>query len=188
MSLKRITDKNFPPPRGSKVIPVYAKYFNDAYDVIEKNDAKDHHSMDPVNTVKHSLMAVAVYDYSVNGGATGTVNLNDAVALLPDNALIQNVSYDIQTAVVATGATAGIIFKLPTDGNLLTIDPIATTPGTTGAGLGTPLKATANTWVKTTAARGVQLEVTGAGVLNAGKVYCFIEYVVSELDASSYVV
>ena len=141
--------------------------------------------MNTENVVKHSLMAVAVYDYSVNGGSTGTVDLNSSVSMLPNNAIVQNVSYDIQTAVVATGATASIIFKLPTDGNLLTIDPIAT-GGTTGAGLGTPKIATANTWVKTTDARKVQLEVTGSGILNAGKVYCFIEYVVSEVDSDDY--
>jgi len=183
MVLKRITDKNFLPLEGQKKIPVYSTFFNEAYDAVVVINARDIHAMDVTHVVKHPLMAVAVYDFDEVGGATGQHSLNNAIGLLPDNAIIRNVMYDVQTAVVATGATASVVFQLPTDGDLLTLDPVLTA-GFTGMGLGTPLMASAATWVKTTAARAVQVDITGAGTINAGKVYCFIEYVMSELDAS----
>jgi hypothetical protein len=186
MALNRITDKNFLPPEGVKKIPVYSHHFNNSYDAIDRLNTRDHHSMDTSRIIKHPLMAVAVFDVAVNGGATGTRNLNAGVGMIPDNAIVRNVLYDIQTAVVATGATAAISFNLPTDGTLLSIALATGAGGNTGMGLGTPLNSTAGTWIKTTAARGVQIDVTGAGTLTAGKVYCFIEYVVSELDADDY--
>jgi len=193
MTLIQLTDKNFLPPKGVKAIPVYSKFYNDLVEGAQSLDTKidtlnrrAHHSMDTTHIVKHSLMAIAVYDYSVDGGATGQASLNEGTNIIPDNALIRNVSYDIQTAVVATGGTAGVVFQLPTDGNLLSIDPVATGAGTTGAGAGTPLLQTPNTWLKSSAARAVQVDITGSGTIVAGKVYCYIDYVVSELDASDY--
>lgn len=185
MTLKRLTDKNFPPSQGNKAIPVYMEHYNEMYDAVNILNRRDFHAMSQTYTIKHPLMAVAVYDFDVDGGATGTVNLNNNIGLLPDNAIIHNVFYDISTAVVATGATAGVIFKLPTDGNIVNIDPVLT-GGNTGLGLGIPQESTAGTWIKTTAARAVQLEITGAGTINAGKIYCFIEYVVSELEPEDY--
>lgn len=189
MVLKQITDKNFLPAEGVKAIPVYSFHFNEAYDVMDRLNARDHHSMDTVKVVKHPLMAVGVYDFSVNGGATGTLNLNNTIAIIPDNAVVRNVSYDIPTGVTTVGATATMIFKMPTDGTLLTLSNIGTAAAAaTGIGLGTPQVGTGGTWLKTTAARGLQIEVTGAGTVITGKVYLFIEYVVSELDSTDYAI
>ena len=199
MAVKKLTDKNFLPPKGSKAIPVYACHFNDMYDAGAEVDAKisvlnrrDHHSMDATHIIKHPLLAVAVYDFSVDGGATGTVNLNSAVGMIPDNAIVRNVFYDIQSTLVtnATAGTATMVFQLPTDGTLVSIlvpTGSAATGGATGTALGTPLNASAGTWIKTTAARAVQVDITGASAITAGKVYCFVEYVTSELDAADYV-
>lgn len=186
MSIKRLTSKNFPPSKGEKAIPVFAEYYNDLYDGAYRMNARDHHSMGQTYVIKHPLMAVSVWDYSVNGGATGTVDLNGGTAVIPDNAIIHNVIYDVVTKVLCTGATATLLIKVPTDGTLATI---AVPTGTSGKGvdayLGTPVEATYTTWVKTTAARAIQAEVTGAGTLTQGKIYCFIEYYVSELDEST---
>ena len=189
MSLKRITDKNFLPPEGSKPIPVYSSHFNDAYDALYRMNARAHHSMDVEKIVKYPLMAVAVYNFDVDGGATGTLTLNSNIGLVPDNAVIRNVFYDTPAAVTTTGATATVICQLPTDGALLTFSNVGTGAAavTGGAlGLGTPQNSTAGTWVKTTAIRTVQVDITGAGTVVTGKVYCYIEYVVSELEASDY--
>jgi len=185
MALKKLTNKNFLPSKGVTPLPVYAEYYNDMYDAVYTLNARAHHSMDPSRIIKYPLMAVAVWDFAVNGGSTGIANLNGANAMLPDNAVIRNVFYDIQTSITCTTTTGIMIFKLPTDGTLLTLSPLAT-GGNTGMGLGTPLNSTAGTWLKTTAARGIQVDLTGTGpVFTAGKVYCYIEYVVSELEASA---
>lgn len=186
MGLKRLTNKNFLPSKGVQPIPVYAEYYNEMYDAVYTLNARAHHSMDTSRIIKYPLMAVAVWDFTVNGGATGTINLNSSVGLLPNNAIVRNVAYDIVTALVtsATGETATMIVKLPTDGTLVTQLAATGAAGTTGMGLGTPQNSTAGTWLKTTAARGVQVEVTGAGTITAGKIYYFVDYVVSELESS----
>ena len=186
MALKKLTNKNFLPSKGVTPLPVYAEYYNDMYDAVYTLNARAHHSMDPSRILKHALMAVAVWDFAVNGGATGTVNLNGGIAIIPDNAIVRNVVYDIATTLVslATAATATMIVSLPTDGTLVTQLAVTGAAGTTGMGLGTPVHASGGTWIKTTAARGIQVEVTGAGTLTAGKIYYFVEYVVSELEPS----
>jgi len=188
MALKKITDKNFLPSKGVKAIPVYSEFFNESYDAIYTINARAHHSMSPTYVLKHPLMAVAVWDYATHGGATGIVNLNGGVGMLPDNAIVRNVFYDIETIVHTSGSTGTMIFQLPTDGTLLSLTTSFTgstgNTGATGMGLGTPQNSTSGTWVKTTASRGVQVDLTGTGpTFIGGKVYCFIEYVVSELDA-----
>jgi len=189
MSLKKITDKNFLPSHGVKPIPVYSEFFNDLLDAAWTLNARAHHSMSQTNLPKHPLMAVAVYDFAVNGGDTGAdMSLNGGIGFFPDNAIIQNVSYDIVTTLrsLATAATATMIVKVPTDGTLLTllIPTGATGGGKTGMGLGTPVSSSAGTWIKTTAARGITVEATGNSDITAGKVFFFIEYVTSELIES----
>ncbi len=187
MSLKRLTNRNFLPSKGVQPIPVYAEYYNEMYDAVYTLNARAHHSMDPSRIIKYPLMAVAVWDYAINGGSTGIANLNSSVNFLPDNAVIRNVFYDIKTQVVVSGTTGNLVFKLPTDGTLINMLVAYNTGsiGGTGVGLGTPQNSTAGTWIKTTAARGVQADLTGTGpTFTAGKVYCYIEYVVSELEPS----
>ena len=145
--------------------------------------------MSQTNVLKHPLMAVAVYDFAVNGGDTGAdMSLNGGIGFFPDNAIIQNVSYDILTTLrsLATAATATMIVKVPTDGTLLTllIPTGATGGGTTGMGLGTPVSSSGGTWIKTTAARGITVQATGHSDITAGKIVFFVEYVTSELEAT----
>ena len=193
MVLKKLTDRNFLPSKGTKAIPVYAEHYNEMYDGGTELDAKisvlnrrDHHSMDATHIIKHPLLAIAVYDFDVDGGATGTINLNGDTNIIPDNAIIRNVSYDVESAISPTGATATLIFSV-VDGALLTLSNVSGgSGGLTGMGLGTPQNSSGGTWIKTAAARSIDLEITGGGTVEAGKLYCYVEYVVSELDAGDY--
>lgn len=111
-----------------------------------------------------------VYDFSVNGGAVGTIPLS---ASLPNKAVVTEVIRDEVTALTSTGSTGTIILNVPTDGNLeqtaLTADGGSPSLASSG-GSALPKK--------TTAARTLQVTIATNPVL-AGKINYIIRYFVS---------
>lgn len=112
-----------------------------------------------------------VYDFSVNGGATGSIPLGVS---LPDNAVVTEVIRDEVTACTSTGSTGTIQLTVPTDGALeqtaLTADGGAVTLASSG-GSAVPKK--------TTAARVLQVTIATNPLL-AGKIRYFVRYYRSE--------
>ncbi len=128
---------------------------------------------------KTQSMLVAVYDFAVQGGDTGTIKLLDDKgnpAILPDNVVIQDVLVEVITAVTSSD-TATVAIGANTTTDLLG----ATAKGslTVGAFLdGVPADAAANA-VKTTAERQITATVATTA-LTAGKIRAYIRYVISE--------
>lgn len=118
----------------------------------------------------------ATYDFSVLGGAVGTVNLLDPsgnAATLPDKAIVTQVYID-EVTNVTSGGSATIAIGLNTTTDLIGATAIASF---TGIIAGTPT-GTAATMVKATAARTITATI-GTAAVTAGKLEVFIEYVVS---------
>ncbi len=128
---------------------------------------------------KTQNMLVAVYDFAVNGGATGTVKLVDEKgnpAFLPDNAIVQRVLAEVITAVtssatctVAVGARTTTDLLPATDKSSLTIGAFID---------GTPVD-TAATADKMTADSQVTATIATTAALT-GKLRVYIRYVLSE--------
>jgi hypothetical protein len=123
--------------------------------------------------------AQALYDFSTDGGgAPGAITLTD-VCTLPDNAVVELVSYDVLTTCTTAGADAGTIkVGLVTDGDLSTAIAVSdgSNPWDAGAHLAsvvTPLI------VKTTAARAIVVTSTGQAITAGKIVFCFRYYVTS---------
>ena len=112
----------------------------------------------------------AVYDFSVSGGAVGTITLP---VTLPNKAVVLSVYRDVVTPVTSTGSTGTVLLGLPTDGALeqtaLTANGAAISVAST-AGTAAPKK--------TTAARAVQVTI-GTNPVLAGKINYIIHYYVS---------
>lgn len=130
-----------------------------------------------LNKTKNVL--VAIYDFAVQGGATGTVKLLDEKgekAILPDNAIVKHVLVEAISAFLSAGS-ATLAFGANTTTDLLG----ATAKASLGAGAfvdGVPAN-TAATVVKTTAERQITATI-GTAAATAGKVRCHIEYDLSE--------
>ena len=124
---------------------------------------------------------------AASGGGTHTATTNTignvtfgAEGLLPDNAIVKNVYYDIVTSFAPGTTSIGV--TLPTDGDLVT-SAVASTAWDSGQKDGVADPSTASSFVKTTAERAITMDITGtAGTddLTAGKAVVFIEYVISE--------
>lgn len=109
----------------------------------------------------------AVYDFSVNGGATGDIDLG---VTIPDNAIIVEVVSDILTALDSADDTVTLTLNLPTDGAI----SAAHTPSSSGV-----ILLVDTTPVKATAAR--QLTATIATqAATAGKIQFLVTYVISQ--------
>ncbi len=129
-----------------------------------------------VNATKNVLKCS--YDFAVNGGAEGTIQLWDDEgnrAVLPVGAIVTNTVADVITSFTDAGATATFIVQCNsqdlTDSH--TVDELA-------AGLvnGTQTGVFAS-WDKITATAPV-VAVIANEALTAGKANIFIEYFVSE--------
>lgn len=117
------------------------------------------------------------YDFAIQGGAIGTVNLRDpdnALATLPDKAIITQVFID-EVTNVTSGGSATIALGANTTTDLLGATAIASF---TGVIAGVPT-GTAATMVKLTAARTLTATI-GTAAITAGKLNVFVQYVVSE--------
>lgn len=120
----------------------------------------------------------ALYSYAVQGGSTAaSVNLKDVDgkdAVLPDNAVITKVIFDVLTAPTSTGS-ATIAFGANSTTDLKAATAIASY---TGLVAGIPV-GTAGTSVKTTAQRTLTATI-GTADLTAGKINVFVEYYISD--------
>lgn len=176
-------DGSYTPPGASHYLTAATDLF-DADEVLDEElygvDIRDTHDMDLTHIVKHPLLAVVVWDFAVDGGAVGDIDLNGATNMLPDNAIITKVYSDTITTVTDGGTSTGTIkLKLPVDGDLTN----TITVGGAGAAAGSLVNGIpdwdAANYVKTSAARGFQVEV-GVVPITAGKIKYFIHYVQSE--------
>lgn len=115
--------------------------------------------------------ASAVYDFSVNGGAIGTIDLGVS---LPAHAIVTEVIRDELVACTSTGSTGTIKLVVPTDGSLeqtaLTADGGSPSLASSG-GSAVPLK--------TTAARELSATIA-TNPITAGRIRYFVRYYISE--------
>lgn len=128
--------------------------------------------------------ALAVYDFSVDGGAQGAVVLADS-ATIPDNAVVTAVSYDVLTTCTSSTDASTISLTLPTDGALTTAIAISDGSNPWDAGVQSALTGggafgTAPTTLKTTGARAIGITIAGGEDLTAGKIVFAVEYWVSQ--------
>lgn len=128
---------------------------------------------------KRSVLPL-VYDFAVDGGAVSTIKLRDALTAevadkLPSGAIITQVYADVKTACASAGGTGTIALTANSAGDLL-----AAVDADTKSGIfaGIPI-GTAGTMVKLTADRQISLAIA-TEALTAGKLYIFVEYVISQ--------
>jgi hypothetical protein len=129
----------------------------------------------PVLVQKKGVLT-AVYDFSVQGGAIGSLNLLDMdgnPALLPAGAIITNCTFDVITALT-TSASGTMAVNSEGAGDLKAALAAASW---TGKLAGVPV-GTAATWVKLTAQRQIVATIA-TGAITAGKWYAFIEFLLS---------
>lgn len=124
---------------------------------------------------------VAKYDFAIQGGAVGSIQLvPDLLSLseksiLPDNAIIKNVVIDIVTPMASSGGAATIALTAQSAGDLLAAVDADTLSNQVQ---GIPNNVVAN-MIKLTADRTITA-VIAVEALTAGKVNVYIEYVLSE--------
>jgi hypothetical protein len=112
----------------------------------------------------------ALYDFSVNGGAQGTISL--VAPELPDNTIVYDINWDVRTTLTSSTDAATITVGFPTDGNMFAPTAISSPSNIWDAGGRAP--AGARSPVKLTAARVPQITVAGGQDLTAGVVmFCF---------------
>lgn len=116
-----------------------------------------------------SKLVAVTYDFSVNGGAIGTIPLG---VTIPNACVIDEVTVDVQVA--PTGTAGGTLtLNVPTDGNLAPALVTGTAvQGPIAQNTGSPLPK------KTTAARILQVTIA-TQALTAGKATFFIRYLQS---------
>lgn len=122
----------------------------------------------------------AKYDFSVVGGAVGSVNLRDLTdstktVTLPNKAVITTAYIDILTAMASAGGTGTIALTAQSAGDLKAAVDADTLSGIVA---GIPVGSAA-TSIKLTAERTLTATI-GTEALTAGKFILFIEYFVSE--------
>lgn len=128
------------------------------------------------NAGGRAATVAALYDFSVNGGATSTISLG---VTIPDNAIVLEVVSDVLVAPTSSGSNGTIRLNVPTDGNLnlaLTADGAASTT--------VPVYHDPNTGSsvlpkKTTAARALSVTIA-TSALTAGKIRYLVRYVVGD--------
>ena len=106
----------------------------------------------------------ALYDFSVDGGAIGAISLGVAI---PDNAIILEVIQDVLVEVVSASGAA----TLEVGAVVLSGDVVADAIGVSSVGASLPKK------ISTPG--NLELQVA-TGAITAGKVRCFVRYVISE--------
>jgi hypothetical protein len=120
-----------------------------------------------------SKVCVAKYDFAVDAGAIGSINIGCKV---PDNAIVTNVWYDILTAFVSTSGGGTVALGSEASGDLLAAVDADTL---SGQGEGIPDWATEGDYVKTTAQKNISLAIASEA-MTAGKAIFYINYMVSE--------
>lgn len=123
---------------------------------------------------------IFTYDFSINGGAIGSIQLTQNSGSLPDKFVVQNVTIDMITALGSSGASTSAITTGQGAGDLVAATLVVSAPfSTIGQKATLVLPATASSFIKTTASRSPSLVVAVAN-LNAGKFKLFVEGFQSE--------
>ncbi len=124
-------------------------------------------------------MALCVYDFDVNGGTVGVINLTNPT--IPDNAVVAIDSYDVLTTLTSAGDTATLALGFPTDGDVSAAIAInaGSNPWDQGIFYGSAGALLNNTPKKLTAARVPQVTV-GVENITAGKVVFKLKYWISQ--------
>ncbi len=162
---------------------------SDGANIINERDV--HLPVHGEHIIKHPLMAVATYDFAVHGGVKDTpIPLTDNV--IPDNAIITKVIYDVVTDIASTSDTGTIKFSLPTNGDLTVAltasagDEVGLYQGIPGSfaindgdDAATMAPKMATNYIRTTAARAIQAEIA-TNNLTAGKINVYVWYVGTE--------
>ena len=123
---------------------------------------------------------LGIYDFSVQGGAVSTINLDDSKGedlKIPDNFVCTNVIIDKITSVQSADTTSDIAIGLNSTGDILAALAETTADGT-GLLAGIPV-GTAASAVKTTAEKNATITISTTA-LTAGKWFVQFEGFLSE--------
>lgn len=113
------------------------------------------------------------YDFSVSGGAIGTINLSALNAKIPSGAILRQCGVNVLTTVTS-GGSATLAFGMNSSTDILAAS--AYTSFTSTAMIATnPTGATAS-WIKASADRRLTLTI-GTAALTAGKLDVYCDYV-----------
>lgn len=115
-------------------------------------------------------LAVATYDFAVNGGAVGDIALS---LVLPNKALILDGMVYVETACTS-GGSATVALKLQSGADIMAATAVASL--TTNALINVVPVGTAATALRLTAQRTLTVTV-GTAALTAGKLHAFLRYV-----------
>jgi hypothetical protein len=120
-----------------------------------------------------------VYDFTVLGGATGSIPLTQTNGPLPTNFIIQNAFIDVISGLTGGAGSTGALTTGQGAGDLVVATLIAGVPySTTGVKVTIPLLGTIGTWIKTSAQRSPAL-VIAVNAVTAGKFNLWVEGIVS---------
>lgn len=120
-----------------------------------------------------------IYDFSVLGGATGSIPLTQTDGPLPASFVVQNVFIDVLSGLTGGVGATGAITTGQAAGDLVIATIVAGAPfSTTGLKVTVSLLGTIATWVKTTAERSPAL-VIAVNAVTAGKFNLMVEGVIS---------
>jgi hypothetical protein len=133
------------------------------------------------NEVSNAVRCVkGIYDFSKVGGAVADYNLVDddgVPVVIPSGALIVNGFFYTKTAVTS-GGSATIDFQLNSANDLLAAEAKTSFDTAAKVKVLIPDYATAADWIVLTADRNLVMSVNTAA-LTAGKVYCYVQYVLT---------
>lgn len=119
------------------------------------------------------------YDFSVHGGAVGTVQLTQPFGPLPDDFVIRDAWFDVITALASGGAATGALTSGEGANDLISATAVSGAPwSTTGRKQCIPDWATVADSIKTTEIRNPSLVIATAD-LTAGKFNLYMEGVIS---------
>lgn len=115
------------------------------------------------------------YDFTVNGGGTGSIPLTQINGPLPNNFVIQNAFIDVISGLTGGAGATGAVTSGQGAGDLVIATVIAGAPfSTAGPKITISLLGTIATWIKTTAQRSPAL-VVAVNAVTAGKFNLFVE-------------
>jgi hypothetical protein len=117
-------------------------------------------------------MARTIYDFSVDGGAIGSINLG---AIIPAKAIINQCVINVITAMASVSGAGTVAISAESAGDIKAAVDADTLSGIVA---GIPI-GTAATMIKTTVARQLTLAIAGSP-LTAGKIAVLCDYDVSE--------
>ena len=123
-------------------------------------------------------IAIATYDFAVDGGAISTITPSKGYNL-PDNAIILDGMVDVITTLTSAGDLATIAIQTEAANDIVTAVAIGTgTPWDAGLRAIIPL-GTNTTAIKLTAARDIKI-VIAVEALTAGKFHTILRYITTD--------